>query len=158
MVWIGKYFSLIGDSFFSSTNLVSIIFEFLYYYHAIHGNIWIITYSVFKYMNFRSPREWVLVFTFNKYFMPFAFSFTFFMSGYSSAAGSVVYIFVVHNSFWLLCHIYLGAAPTFSASAAHRGGKLERMDEVSDCNHGWHTQTSKPLIFFCLLNKSCRTN
>lgn len=93
----------------------------LYYYHAIHGNIWIITYSVFKYTNFRSLREWVLVFTFNKYFIPFTFSFTFFMSVYSAAAGSVVYIYVVHNSFWLLCHIHLGAAPTFSASAALTG-------------------------------------
>lgn len=73
-------------------------------------------------MNFRSPREWVLVFTFNEYFMPFTFCFAFFMSVYySSASGSVVYIFVVHDSFWLLCHIYLGAASSFSASAALTG-------------------------------------
>lgn len=86
--------------------------------------------------------------------MPFTFCFAFFMSVYySSASESVVYIFVVHDLFWLLCHIYL-AASSFCICSSHRAGELERMDGVPDCSHGWHTVTSKILLysFVCLTN------
>lgn len=143
--------------FFSSTNLVSIMLEFLYYYHTIHDNVCIIPYSVFKYTNFRYLRKWVLVFAFNEYVMPFKFSFVFFIFVYSSGTASAVHIFVVNNSFWLLCHIYLGAAASLSASAVLTG-VVAGMDGWSAWLQPWHTQANKLLIFFCLLNKSCRTN
>lgn len=106
-------------------------------------------------MNFRSPREWVLVFTFSKYFTPFTFSFTFFMSVYSSAAGSVVYIFVVRNSFWLLCHIHLGAASTFSASAALTGVVSWKgwMKCLIAAMAGILRQASLSYSFVCLTNR-----
>lgn len=88
-------------------------------------------------------------------FLPvlYGFVFVFSISVYSLSAASVAYIFVVHNCFWLPCHIYLGcSSQLFCICSSHRGGRLERMGEVPYCNIGTLRIASFSYSFVCLTN------
>lgn len=73
---------------------------------------------------------------------------------YYSRAASVVYISVAHNTFWLLCHIYLDAAVSPLASAALTGveGWEEWVKRPPDCSIGILKQAGFPYSFVCLTN------